>query len=82
MALNNKGKIPWDDCCAGGVLPYTTNGPLFSVSAEAGDKEDRMEHMVLCVVALMALSWWAKVVPWSMAVASRRQAGVSNPRVK
>ncbi|HZC81372.1 MAG TPA: hypothetical protein VE222_06570 [Nitrospiraceae bacterium] len=41
-----------------------------------------MEQMVLCAVAMVTLGWWAGVVPWSMAIAVRRQAGISRPRVE
>ena len=46
------------------------------------DEENSMDQMILVVMAIVALRWWASVAPWRMAVAVRRQAGVGRPRAK
>jgi len=41
-----------------------------------------MDQMILVVMAIVALCWWASVAPRRTAVAMRRQAGLRRPRVK
>ena len=47
-----------------------------------GEKEDNMEQMIVCAVALVALGWWASVAPWKMAVSVQWRAGVGRLRIK
>ena len=41
-----------------------------------------MDQMILVVMAIVALGWWASVAPRRTAVAMRRQAGSHRPHVK
>ena len=50
--------------------------------ADSSEKEDHMDQMIVCAMALVALGWWACVAPWRRAVAVQRQAGVGRSRIK
>jgi hypothetical protein len=41
-----------------------------------------MDLIILVIMALVTLLWWASAARWRTAVAARRQAGVGRSRVK
>jgi len=72
---------------------YTPEGPVCSVRHERGwqerrsgtvtdDEEGSMDQMILGAMALVTLLWWASAARWRTAVAVRRQAKLSRPRVR
>ena len=34
--------------------------------ADSSEKEDRMDQMIVCAMAMVALRWWTSVAPWRM----------------
>ena len=45
-------------------------------------REDGMDLIILGIMALVTLLWWASAARWRTAVAARRQAKLSRPRIR
>ncbi|MDZ4855540.1 MAG: hypothetical protein SGJ26_11905 [Nitrospirota bacterium] len=41
-----------------------------------------MDLIILVIMALVTIFWWASAARWRTAVAVRRQTGVGRPRVR